>query len=41
MEKYETPIMDVVRFEQEDIITLSNGGTGAGDEGEFGDLFGD
>lgn len=39
-EKYEAPELEVIRFEQEDVITLSNGGTGTGDSGDFGSLFG-
>lgn len=38
-EKYEVPELEVIRFEQEDVITLSNGGTGDGDSDEYGDLF--
>lgn len=41
--KYETPEMEIVFFESEDIITTSgliDGGIGDGDSGEFGDLFG-
>lgn len=44
MEKYEIPMMEVVYFEEEDVISTSggliNGGIGDGDSGEFGDLFG-
>ena len=32
-EQYGVPEMDVIKFEKEDIITLSNGGEGGGSEG--------
>ena len=33
--------LDIIAFDAEDVITdsLTNGGEGGGDEGDFGDLF--
>ena len=42
---YESPEMDISRFETEDVIItstgggLTNGGVGSGDSGKFEDLF--
>ena len=40
--KYIEAKLDIIAFEAEDVITtsLTNGGEGNGDEGDFGDLFG-
>ena len=40
--KYIEAELDIIAFDEEDVITtsLTNGGEGNGDEGDFGDLFG-
>ena len=40
--KYIEAKLDIIAFDAEDVITtsLTNGGEGNGDEGDFGDLFG-
>ena len=40
--KYIEAEMDIISFDAEDVITtsLSDGGEGSGDEGDFGELFG-
>jgi len=40
--KYIEAELDIIAFDAEDVITtsLTNGGEGNGDEGDFGDLFG-
>ena len=35
-EKYITPMCDVVVFEQPDVLTLSDGGEGPGEQGTLG-----
>lgn len=35
--KYEEPIMEVLRLEDEDVVTLSNGGTGGNNGGDSSD----
>lgn len=40
MEKYEIPVMEVIHFEAEDVITLSDGGTGSGGSIDWGALNG-
>ena len=40
--KYMEAELDIIAFDTEDVITtsLTDGGEGSGDEGDFGDLFG-
>ena len=40
--KYIEAELDIIAFEAEDVImtSLTDGGEGSGDEGDFGDLFG-
>jgi hypothetical protein len=40
--KYMEAELDIIAFDAEDVITtsLTDGGEGSGDEGDFGDLFG-
>lgn len=35
MKNYEEPRLEIINLEEEDIITLSNGGTSSGPGGEF------
>ena len=37
--EYEEPVMEIILI-AEDVVTLSNGGQGAGDSDDFGDIFG-
>jgi len=39
--KYIEAELDIIAFDAEDVITtsLTDGGEGSGDEGDFGDLF--
>lgn len=37
--KYEKPVMEIILI-AEDVVTLSNGGQGAGDSDDFEHLFG-
>ena len=40
--KYIEAYLDIIAFDVEDVITtsLTDGGEGSGDEGDFGELFG-